>query len=138
MNILFYLLPKNKVDYLFSDFTVRQAVEKMKEKRFLMLPIIDKKNGKYLKTIQFYDFLDYLSIHQLSFQDLEMDLLSDIPCSKNIRPVGINCDVQELYKIIGDQNFVPVVDDEGIFIGIVTRKAVMEEIIKEHLAAKKE
>jgi CBS domain-containing protein len=138
MNILFYLLPKAEVDYLFNDFTVRQALEKMKEKRFSMIPIIDKKNGKYLKTIQSYDFLDYLSSYKLSFQDLEMDLISDIPCSKNIRPVRVNCDVRELYKIIVDQNFVPVVDDEGIFIGIVTRKAVMEEITKELLAAKQE
>jgi hypothetical protein len=29
MNILFLLLPKNQVDYLFADFTVRQALEKL-------------------------------------------------------------------------------------------------------------
>ena len=45
MNVLFLLTPKKDVDFLFGDFTVRQAIEKMKEHRYTMIPVIDRKSG---------------------------------------------------------------------------------------------
>ena len=30
-----------------------------------------------------------------------------------------------------EQNFVPVVDDRGSFMGIVTRRAIIESLVKE-------
>ena len=33
--------------------------------------------------------------------------------------------MEDLFEKITNQNFVPVVDDNGIFIGIVTRKDVL-------------
>jgi predicted transcriptional regulator len=36
------------------------------------------------------------------------------------------CNVDQLFNRVAEQNFVPVVDDRGVFIGIVTRKAVIK------------
>jgi CBS domain-containing protein len=129
MNILFYLLPKNQVDYLFEDFTVRQALEKMVGKRYSMIPVISRKDGKYLRSMMEGDFLYYLNQHQLSFLDLEKVPLRDIASSRKIEPVGVDCQVSELYTKIVDQNFVPVVDDNGVFIGIVTRSAILKTLL---------
>ena len=41
----------------------------------------------------------------------------------------ITPDFSVLEALIVRQNYVPVVDDKGIFIGIITRKSVMKEII---------
>jgi CBS domain-containing protein len=43
--------------------------------------------------------------------------------------VSVREDFTTLEALIMRQNYVPVVDDKGIFIGIVTRKSVMKEII---------
>jgi CBS domain-containing protein len=129
MNILFLLLPKNQVDYLFGDFTVRQALEKLEGKRYSMIPVIDKKTGKYERSLMEGDFLYFLTRNHLSFGDLEKLPLKDIPASRIIQAVGVNCQIKELYDKIVDQNFVPVVDDNGVFIGIVTRKAVMRTLL---------
>ena len=131
MNILFLLLPKNQVDYLFSDFTVRQALEKLQVHHYSMIPIIDRKSGKYERSLNEGDFLFYLTEHQLSFSELERLPLTEVPASRAIRAVGVNCQIKELYDIIVDQNFVPVIDDNGVFIGIVTRKAVMRTLLGE-------
>ena len=40
--------------------------------------------------------------------------------------------MEELFERITNQNFVPVTDDRGIFIGIITRKDIIT-----YLAAKK-
>jgi predicted transcriptional regulator len=136
MNILFYLMPKNKVDFLYSDFTIRQTLEKMKGKRYSMLPIIDRESGKYVRSIMEGDILYYLTVNRLSFEELEKRNLSDIPSSRVIKAVGVTCQVQALYDTIYEQNFVPVIDDEGIFIGIVTRRQVMIDLIQAKTEAK--
>ena len=41
-------------------------------------------------------------------------------------PVNINCDIEDLVSLSMRQNFVPVVDDEGIFIGIIRRKDIIQ------------
>ena len=40
-------------------------------------------------------------------------------------PVSVTADMRSLLMKAADQNFVPVVDDKGDFIGIVTRRAIM-------------
>jgi predicted transcriptional regulator len=130
MNILFLLLPKDQVDYLYTDFTVRQALEKIKGKRYSMIPVIDRTSGVYVRSLMEGDFLYYLSLNRLSFDDLEKVPLVDIPGSRVIKAVKCSCQIPELYDVIVDQNFVPVIDDQGIFIGMVTRKAVMKELLK--------
>ena len=37
--------------------------------------------------------------------------------------------MDELYELAMNQNFVPVTDDEGIFIGIVTRKNIIKYFV---------
>jgi len=133
MNILFLLLPKNQVDFLFADFTVRQALEKLEAHRYSMIPIIDRKSGKYERSLMEGDFLYYLTQHQLSFSDLEKLPLAEVPASRTIKAVGVNCQIKELYDKIVDQNFVPVIDDNGVFIGIVTRKSVMRTLLGDQL-----
>src|SRR5574344_1429983 len=94
MNILFLLLPKNQVDYLFGDFTVRQALEKLEAHRYSMIPIIDRKSGKYERSLMEGDFLYYLTQHQLSFSDLEKLPLAEVPASRTIKAVGVNCQIK--------------------------------------------
>ena len=129
MNVLFLLTPKKDVDFLFGDFTVRQAIEKMKEHRYTMIPVIDRKSGKYLYSMREGDFLYYLMENRLSFEDLEHIPLSNILPSRSIVPVTIECESTTLYSTIAGQNYVPVVDDQGTFIGIGTRKAVMKDLL---------
>lgn len=129
MNILFLLTPKKEVDYLYGDFTVRQALEKMRERRYSMLPVIDRKSGKYLRAIMEGDFLYYLAEKRYSFDELERHSLSEIPSNRLIQAVTIDSTIEQLYSTISGQNFVPVIDDNGTFIGIVTRKSVMKVLL---------
>lgn len=42
------------------------------------------------------------------------------------RPVSINASMEDLIQTAMNQNFVPVIDDKKIFIGIVTRKDIIK------------
>lgn len=55
MNILFFLTPKSEVAYIYEDYTIRQALEKMEYHKYSAIPIISK-DGKYVGTITEGDF----------------------------------------------------------------------------------
>ena len=59
MNILFFLIPKSQVAYVEEDFTVRQVTEKLQNRGYSAIPILNKE-GKYLDTISVGDLFWYL------------------------------------------------------------------------------
>ncbi len=123
MNIPLFLKPKGMISYINEDSTVRQGIEKMKFHGYAALPVIDSE-GKYTGTVTEGDFL----WHSLKIQNGELPdgkyTIKDIMKKRNT-PVNINASVNELLDLVLDQNFVPVTDDRGVFIGIVTRRDVI-------------
>ncbi|TEB15395.1 CBS domain protein [Pelotomaculum sp. FP] len=126
MKIAFFLLPKSEVVYLPLKSTMRQALEKMEYYRYAAVPIINDE-GKYVGTITEGDLLWKLkNTHDLSFKDTETILLRDIPQRMKNNPVRIDAEIEDLLSLAIVQNFVPVVDDGGFFIGIVRRREIFE------------
>ena len=117
MNIAFLLTPKNEVIYEYLDVTMRQVIEKMEHHGYTAIPLIDK-SGKYVGTLTEGDLLWKLkNTPELTFRNTECVKVSDIPRKIKHKSVSINAATT--------QNFVPVVDDEGIFIGIIKRSDII-------------
>ncbi len=130
MNVLFFLIPKNQVAFLEENFTVRQAVEKMEHHHYSAIPIISK-DGRYIGTLSEGDLLWFFKTRNLRLEETNSISINEIPRRKDIKPISINKDMKSLVTLIINQNFVPVEDDRGLFIGIVTRRAVIEFLTKE-------
>ncbi len=128
MNITFFLIPKIKVEFLFEDFSLRQAIEKMEYHRYSVVPVLSK-DGKYLYSLSEGDILYTMTKNKLKFEDLTKIHLESIKRDRDVKPVSIDSSMDDLVKLIVDQNFVPVVDDRGVFIGIITRKAVINYLL---------
>ena len=62
MNVLFSLTPKSEVAYLYDDYSLRQALEKMEHYRYSAVPVIDR-NGCYVGTLTEGDLLWYIKDH---------------------------------------------------------------------------
>lgn len=132
MNILFFLTPKSDVASLQAESTLRQALEKLETHGFTALPVISK-SGKYVGTVTEGDLLWYIKDHaNLSLFDAEDVSLLKIKRKRDNSPVSINANMEDLFDKVMNQNFVPVTDDENVFIGIVTRKDVMTYLRKEN------
>ena len=126
MNIAFFLLPKKDVVYLPENCTMRQALEKMEYHRYSAVPLVDRQ-GKYAGTITEGDLLWKLkNTPGLSFEGTEKILIKDVPQRFKNEPVRIDADVEDMFTLALAQNFVPVVDDNGVFIGIVRRREIFE------------
>ena len=50
--------------------------------------------------------------------------------------MNVTTDMAELVRSATDQNFVPVVDDKGDFIGIVTRRAILRHYMENYVPEK--
>jgi CBS domain-containing protein len=126
MKIAFFLLPKSEVVCLSPHHTMRQALERMEYHRYTAVPLIDK-DGKYVGTITEGDLLWKIrSIPDFSIKSTEKILLEDIPQHMQNKPVNINAEMEDLIALAIMQNFVPVLDDSGVFIGIIRRKEILE------------
>ena len=124
-NVLFFLTPKAMCSYLYDDYTLRQALEKMEVSNYTALPILNRR-GEYRGTLTEGDLLWALkNMCAMDMRQAEARRIMEISRRKDNLPVGITASMQDLVERASHQNFVPVVDDYDSFIGLVTRKAII-------------
>jgi len=126
LNILFFITPKKDVAYLDENDTMRQALEKMEYHRYSSIPMIDDE-GKYLGTITEGDLLWTLKNSLgLDLKSTENILIKEVPRRMDNKPVSINANIEDLIYTAMHQNFVPVIDDQNVFIGIIKRSDIIQ------------
>ncbi len=125
MNILFFLLPKKDVEFVLDTFSIRQVIEKMEFHHYSAIPVLDKQ-GKYLNTISCEDLLFAIKDAKLNWEQSMKIPICTIKPHKKIQSITINKEMNDLIEMISNQNFVPVCDDNNFFIGIITRKSVIQ------------
>ncbi|MEG2774629.1 MAG: CBS domain-containing protein, partial [Acetivibrio sp.] len=113
------------------------ALKSIGESGFTAIPMISK-SGKYIGAITEGDFLwNFIDVHK----DVTMDTMKSTPVLRlkrrfQYKSVNVNADLDDLLAMTYSQNFVPIVDDRGIFIGIVTRQEIMKHYCKRELLFK--
>ena len=68
---------------------------------------------------------------QFSLQNKEKHNIDSIPRYWQYKPVPISETMDSLVMVAGMQSFVPVVDDSGIFIGIIKRGDILNYCYKQ-------
>ena len=130
MNILFFIKPKGELAYLYDDYTLRQGLEKLERSGYAAVPIINRK-GEYVGTITEGDILWTLkNQYALDLKAAENVPLLTVRNRMKVEPISISSNMEDLISKAMNQNFVPVVDDRGLFIGIITRKDIIRYYYK--------
>ena len=125
MNILFFLKPKSELAYIKDYHTLRQALEIMEYHKYSSVVIINKE-GKYVGTITEGDLLWGLKkLDLLNIKDAENISILKIDRRRDYNCVKVECDIEDLIDKAMEQNYVPVVDDADHFIGIITRRDII-------------
>lgn len=128
MNVLSLLIPKTQVAYLHENDSLRQGLEKMHAHRYTAIPVLTM-DEQYRGTISEGDFLWHiLDRRSNSLKEQETMPVTEV-VRKNFNPaVRVDVTMEELLERVMRQNFVPVVDDRGFFIGIVTRQSIIKNL----------
>lgn len=125
MNIAMFLSPKSEIEYLYNDMTVRQAMEKMEYHRYQCLAVL-KRDGRFDSVITEGDLLwSVKNTPDFTFSSAEHIHLTDIPRHFTYQAVRIDQNMEDLVSASYRQSFVPVVDDQQFFIGIIRRSDII-------------
>lgn len=125
-NVLFFLTPKAMCAFVYDDYTIRQALEKMESAGYAALPILNKR-GEYRGTLTEGDLLWALkNMCYLDMRQAEARKIMEISRRRDNIPVRVTTTMYDLVQRASSQNYVPVVDDKDTFIGIITRSAIIK------------
>ena len=123
MNIAFFLTPKKDVLYLKTSMTAKKALDILDSHSFEAMPVINSE-GEYFGTLSSSDILRIVRQNP-DPRRLTGARLRDMQFRVSNTPVRINCDIEDLVMVACRQNFVPVVDDDSKFIGIIKRSTII-------------
>lgn len=130
LNILFFLTPKSKIRCVDETMSIRQVLEIFEHYRYQVIPLLSK-DGRYLKSISEGDLLYYIKNNlKFNIKEYETHNILEVPINRDYKEINVLEDIPYLLFLLKDQNYVPVVDDKSSFIGIITRKSIMEYLIK--------
>ena len=122
MNILKFLKPKSTIVWLKEDDTLRQAIERIKPHSYTAVPVVAN-DGKYKGTVTEGDLLRYI----VKVGDYDLHGFEHVPINEILRDgfnpaIDIQATRDTVIDRISNQNFLPVCDDRGMFVGIITRR----------------
>ena len=125
MNIISFIKPKNEVILLYDDMTVEETLEIMEKYRFTTIPIISR-DGSYVGTLSEGDLLwEIKNIDCYQIDKTRGRQVTQVKRLRDYEAINYNSTINLLIAKAADENFVPVVDDSNQFIGIVTRKTLL-------------
>ncbi len=125
MDIFTFLTPKKLTYFLEEDLTVRQALEKFSYHKYSAVPIL-KSNGEYLSSLSEGDLLRFIKNNDFDKKKAENSSIEEVEKYRPYNSLSIDCSFEDIAYLIIQQNFIPIVDDRNIFIGIIKRKDVMK------------
>lgn len=133
MNVLFFLTPKSETSYMECDCTIRQALEKMDYHKFTVIPLLNEE-GEFVSTISEGDILRFIKNNCNFDIDMAEDTkISEIERYRPYKALTVDANIKEVMDLSMNQNFIPIIDDRGVYIGIVKRSAVIEYFYKQYL-----
>jgi CBS domain-containing protein len=124
--VLSFLTPKSEVVWVSATGSVEQALERMKPNGFSAVPILDD-DGCYVGTLSTSDLIWFLLPGEAGWQERARSTsLLGVPRKLKDSAVPVDADVSSLIARATHQPFVPIVDGQGRFVGLVRRRPLLE------------
>ena len=125
MNIASFILPKAEVTYLRDDMTLRQGLEKLRRSGYTDRYVGVSSEGDFLWNILERNE----NLEDMTLKSVEHMAVRDILQGGKVQPARIDTAMETLIEQAKRQNFVPVIDDRNVFIGIVTRSDIIKYFV---------
>ena len=121
-----FLTPADRLAVVIDTHNADHAILLLSQITFSRIPVVTAQK-KFVGTISLTDLLSYQMEHGL---DEETFARTDIVhiAKKDVPTVGMDYTVTEVLHKLVDVSFLPVLDEKGVFQGIITRKSILKAI----------
>ena len=120
--------PAKRVQSLYSDITIGEAIKKMERCHYTMIPVLERNSSRYLYSVSAYDILLAIAAKG-DYEKAMAEPLSSVRIDRLVPSCNEDVDVERLLDLAGNQNYIPLVDGNGIFRGIVTRRSILAYLL---------
>ena len=125
-SIMSIFTPKKMTAFLNENSTVRQAIELFDVHKYAVIPLVDDE-GHFVGTLSEGDLLCFLKNKaNYDIKATEKVLIKEMERYREYRSLEVNSLWNEFFVLSLDQNFIPVTDDKGVYIGIVKRREIIK------------
>ena len=124
--------PAKRVSFLYNDITIGEAIAIMEKCHYSMIPVLERDSMRYLYSLSTGDILHRLIVEMDPEKTLK-ESLAQIRLDRLILSCNEATEINEIIDLAGNQNYIPLVDGQGTFRGLLTRRAIID-----YLRAEKE
>ena len=120
------LTPATNLAVLIDTHNVDHAVLLLSQISYSRIPVVTAER-KFVGTISLTDILSYQLQHNIREETFASMDIVDI-AKKEVGIIGVDFNLTEVLHKLVDDSFLSVVDQAGIFQGIITRKSILKAI----------
>ena len=121
-----FLTPAENLAVLIDSHNADHAILLLSQMTYSRVPVVTDKR-KFVGTIGLRDILAYQMEQGLS-QEVMADTDIVHMTKKDVAVVSPDYTLTDVLHKLVDESFLPVVDEEGIFQGIITRKSILKAV----------
>jgi CBS domain-containing protein len=122
------IISKDSIVTVHPDWTLERALLRLTRSGYSSVPVINSENqveGLISKTL----ILDFMSENQnINYNDLPLFQVHQA-MNKNYMGIWENTPLSFALELMIDRSYVPIIDQKNMFVGILTRQAVLSEIL---------
>ncbi|ACG62975.1 cyclic-di-AMP-binding protein CbpB [Streptococcus equi] len=121
-----YLIPAEELAIFINTHNADHVMLLLVSNGFSRVPVITKEK-QYVGTISISDIMTYQAKRQLTDWEMTQTNIGDMVNTK-IETINITSSLTEIMHKLVDFPFLPVVNDDNRFIGIITRKSILKAV----------
>ncbi|MDF0480289.1 CBS domain-containing protein [Vagococcus sp. PNs007] len=126
-----FLIPDEKVAHVMDENPLNHALLVLSKVSYSRIPVLNRK-GEIVGLIGLSHIMDAMfDLTEIDPENLNGRLVKDV-MDTAIKTITLPYDIEYIMHLLVDHPFVPVVDENNCFAGIVTRREILKSV--NHLA----
>lgn len=126
-NMLDFMIPADNVANVIDQHTLSTGLLILTQSNYTMIPVLSAES-KLMGVISMSMIIKaVMTVDAIEMERLDELKVRDVMLSQPVR-VQANCHLADVLNYLIDQNFVCVVDEDNRFLGIITRKNVLQRL----------
>lgn len=121
-----FLTPAENLAVLIDSHNADHAILLLSQMTYTRVPVVTDKK-EFVGTIGLRDIFAYQMEQELS-QEVMADTDIVHMTKKDVAVVAPDYTLTDVLHKLVDESFLPVVDEEGLFQGIITRKSILKAV----------